>query len=168
MNQIFKLLDDPSFDLVRKRATLLFEAFCKANDLSIIATDIDRYGAVEWSAYRRDTVNRYLSLFLAFVGEEGARAPIVLECWYTVDNMKHYLRRRPFPPRRVSSYYFHSSTSALPERLSESWHAAEAVEKWELVEPILMPVYGKWPERAKEPSLLPATGGRRKPPRFAD
>ncbi len=168
MNQIFKVLDDPSFDLVRKRATLLFEDFCKRQELSVIAMDIDRYGALEWSAYRHDSLNRYFSLFLAFVGEEHDRAPIVLECWYTVDDTQRYLRRRPFPPRRVSSYYFHGATSPLPEKLMELWHAAAAVEKRELVEPILLPTYGEWPASAKEPPLQRATPTRHKRSRVAD
>jgi hypothetical protein len=148
---MYKYSDDPSFDLVRKRVTYLFERFCESNGLSAIVMDIDRSGAQEWTAFHEDTMHRYLSTFLTFIGNEGDRAPILLEFWYTVDNSRRYVRRRVGPGRRVSSYYFHSTTSQLPFKLRELWHAAQRVRDEELTEPILMPIYGEWPEAVNVP-----------------
>jgi len=146
---LFRYLDNPSFDLVRTRVTYMFEPFCEWQNLSIIAMDIDRHGSLEWSAYHHYDLNRYISLFLTFVGKEGDRAPILLDFWFTVDDTTHYTRRRVGNPRRVSSYYFHSTTSQLPERLLALWQYAKAVRPEELTEAILMPIYGEWPDSAR-------------------
>jgi hypothetical protein len=105
MIRAHKTRDHSSFDLVRARVTEMFEPYCHAHGLSILAMDIDRHGGREWSALHKDAMHHFLSVFVTFLGNEGDKMPFLLEFWYLIDTYQRYARKRFGAARRVSVHF---------------------------------------------------------------
>lgn len=130
---------EPTFT---KNVTHVFRDVCEKSGLTIVAVAIDRFGSLEWSAYHRDTLNRYIALDITNVSAETRRNHYQIEFWYIVDDEQHFLRRQLGLARRVGVEEIQSGSIDLAVGLTGLWEAARRVEPAELTQPVLMPVYG--------------------------
>lgn len=146
----FPPLTREDLELVSRRTTNTFETFCSERGLRPLAMDVDRHGSLEWTGYRQDTLNRYLSVFVTPTPSVQPSKPLELELWYSVDDTHHYLRRRLGNPRRVTPPYFHSHRPELTNLLHAAMQAVEEITPRQLTEPIPFAIYGPGSGAASE------------------
>ena len=104
-----------------------FDRFCEMHSLTVLSRGTVRHWCWDWSGWKLEGMNRYLSILAA--EEDGSRSKhsYVFEFWAEADDDARFVRRRALK-KKVAPHDFSDEgfLSQLDNILSRTWRVAQA------------------------------------------